>query len=300
MEKVPVLGFEWLSYKFDGWSIVDKFFIEQNGPVVKAIQPACERPQGLGGSRRVAGDVKFSRASRKALAEHLAGFLGGVSEADPIVFVTLTFGSKWPSRMSEYSMRRNFRQIKTSFLHELGRRPGASGQLWPWTWRIEVQGRGAPHFHIAGTCKDCLVVQAEWFFHLWKLAVGEWYDPKMGRSYVDRAGNRQQHRCVHIGHVRSPDEAAMYMIKEMAKTSQSLKCLNVGPLWGKINQKLAVMAEPDRREITAGDYYRLRGKISEFHRQGMGVSIEDWDVWRAAAWLVSKDSEIDWATICLK
>jgi len=82
--------------------------------------------------------LTFSRKSRKRILEKCARLdLRGVIKFKPIIFVTLTYAAYFPTPAIAKNHLR-------AFLERIRRlSPNTSG-----VWRLELQERGAPHFHV--------------------------------------------------------------------------------------------------------------------------------------------------------
>lgn len=85
------------------------------------------------GVHRRAKITTFTRKSRKRLIDMVARF----RKIDKAIFITLTYGQKWPDMEESKRHLKNFLQrIRDNY-------PQASG-----IWRLEFQERGAPHYHL--------------------------------------------------------------------------------------------------------------------------------------------------------
>lgn len=207
-----------------------KFEAQGHYVAVRYHEPAL-RPYKGGGTRgRV---TTFSRKSRKRLLEKTARLdLRSVAMKNPIVFLTLTYGQKFPEPKQAKAHLR-------ALLKRLGRlSPEASG-----IWRMEFQDRGAPHFHII--LFDLSFISKEVVKSIWGDIIG--------KEFWDTSKQEPQAPFTRIEAIRNPRKAMAYVSKYVAKGQEAGSGFNnvpyltanpeIGRLWGVFNAKLLPYAE---------------------------------------------------------
>lgn len=171
-----------------------------------------------GGARGVVSD--FTAASRRRMLRKLARLA-----PKRVVFVTLTYPARFPDPMvAKQHLRAFFERIRRRF-------PDASG-----IWRLELQERGAPHFHIL-FCELPFIPFTE---------LRRWWT-EIIRAYVDGHLPR-----VRIEQIKSRRGAFYYCAKYCAKmdgvgsSGLSLSSTHIctpGRFWGVFNRNKLPMAE---------------------------------------------------------
>lgn len=171
-----------------------------------------------GGGRGVVSE--FTAASRRRMLRKLARLA-----PKRVVFVTLTYPARFPDPMvAKQHLRAFFERIRRRF-------PDASG-----IWRLELQERGAPHFHIL-FCELPFIPFTE---------LRRWWT-EIIRAYVDGHLPR-----VRIEQIKSRRGAFYYCAKYCAKmdgqgvSPLSLSSTHIctpGRFWGVFNRNKLPMAE---------------------------------------------------------
>jgi hypothetical protein len=140
---------------------------------------------------------QFSRRSRVRLLQRLASIAWRRLGYRPL-FLTLTYPASWPSD------ERIWHRHLDSFRKALQRRWGKAGVFW----RLELQRRGAPHFHLIwfGGLPETLI----WEFRFWLSAT--WY------RIVDSGDPKHLAAGTNATAVRSSNGAMFYAGKYTAKT----------------------------------------------------------------------------------
>lgn len=176
-------------------------FYDGGGLVCVKTQRVVNLAQSGGGLRgRVHG---FSRASRRRLLRKL----GEVNQAAVPLFVTLTYPAVWPSDSADW---------KTHFdrwCKRLHRAFPAAGLIW----RLELQRRGAPHYH-------CLVWGAD-YAALLAWASRAWYE------CVGSGDERHLRAGVRVERIRTWRGVRSYAGKYMGKPSNG-DWADLGRIWG--------------------------------------------------------------------
>lgn len=177
--------------------------------------------------KSVRGKVtEFSRRSRKRLMDMLASF--DMTQAlgnRPAIFITLTYGQEWPESDVAKAHLKAFDMRIRRFA------PEASG-----FWRVELQERGAPHFHLI-------------FFNLPYLAkedMQNWWLEIVGTQYADNSKDEPRCPFTRIEAIASSRKAFRYVSKYVAKSERSDSGFNHSPyqhgsgwqgrFWGIINK----------------------------------------------------------------
>lgn len=192
--------------------------VEAQGNLV-AIKGSFSALSKVGGGTR--GTVTtFSASSRRRMLRKLARIA-----PKRVVFVTLTYPARFPDPVkAKQHLRAFFERIRRRF-------PQASG-----IWRLELQERGAPHFHIL-FCELPFIPFAE-LRRWWAEIVREFVDGHLPR--------------VRIEQIKSRRGAFYYCAKYCAKmdgpggVSLSLSSTHIctpGRFWGVFNRNHLPMAE---------------------------------------------------------
>ena len=158
------------------------------------------------------GNVEgFSRASRKRMFDLLHEL-----EFEKATFVTLTYGGDYPTDGRE--VKRHLREYRRRFEHRWGRVPAV--------WRLELQRRGAAHFHIMYL--DCPFIPVGELSLLWHRVI--------------KSSDAAHLACgVDIKLVTSRKESklvASYLSKYLAKDVGGVDCeriTKIGRCWGRWN-----------------------------------------------------------------
>ena len=207
---------------------------EAQGSLVKiAYHDGLYRPTKSTSTR---GDVtEFSRRSRKRLLEKTARIdLASVTLKNPIIFITLTYAKLYPTPEAAKTHLDTFLKRIKRFA------PESSG-----IWRIELQQRGAPHFHVI-------------FFHLPYLpkeTLSRMWGEIIGQEYWDYTHDPRP-PFTRIESLKTPRRAFYYVSKYVAKVpdapSEDSGFINVpyltalsemGRWWGTFNRKFLPLAE---------------------------------------------------------
>jgi len=164
------------------------------------------RRSSIGNLARTGGGLRgrvcgFSRASRRRLLRTL----GRVNQAAVPLFVTLTYPAVWPSDGAVVKIHFD-RWVK-----RLHRAFPAAGVVW----KLELQRRGAPHFH-------CLVWGAE-YAELLAWASRAWYE------CVGSADERHLRAGVRVERLRTWRGVRSYASKYLGKTGD---WGDLGRVWG--------------------------------------------------------------------
>ena len=155
--------------------------------------------------------IGFSRASRKRMFDLLHEL-----EFEKATFVTLTYGGCYPTDGRE--IKRHLKEYRRRFEHKWGKVQGV--------WRLELQRRGAAHFHIMYL--DCPFIPVGELSLLWHKVI--------------KSSDEAHLACgVDIKLVTSRKESklvASYLSKYLAKDVGSVDCervTKIGRCWGKWN-----------------------------------------------------------------
>lgn len=193
-------------------------------------EPRLQTPRA--GSKR--GNVTtFSRKSRKRLLEKTARLdLKAAIAKRPVVFLTLTYGQKFPEPMLAKT------HLRTLFKRIARLAPEASG-----IWRMEFQERGAPHFHII--LYNLPFMSKEVVNTIWGEIIGE--------EFWDTSKHEPRAPFTRIEAIRNPRRVMSYVSKYVAKEDKAgggfihvpylTAELEVGRLWGVFNAKSLPFAE---------------------------------------------------------
>jgi len=181
------------------------------------------RRRGPGGYRGVV--TSFSKASRKRMLDLFATI--DISRCGRPIFVTLTYGQSWPS-LSIAKVHLD------TFLKRFRRRfPQCSA-----IWRMELQGRGAPHFHLI-------------FFSLpfySKRSLARAWGDVIGREYWDVSHDSPRCPFTRIERLQSALKGFAYLSKYLAKLEDD-SCVGLtishispppsssGRWWGVFNRR---------------------------------------------------------------
>lgn len=155
---------------------------------------SSDRVKNRGGGTR--GEVTyFSKASRRRLLKYTAKMK---TDQRPL-FLTLTYGQEYPSFKvaKENHLRAFMERVRRKF-------PDASGM-----WRVEMQERGAPHFHI-------LLFKVSFWD---KADVQKAWAEVIGREFWDKG---ERYPFTRIERIRSQRGTMYYVSKYVAKV----------PVWG--------------------------------------------------------------------
>lgn len=175
--------------------------------------------------------TEFSRKSRKRLLELTARLdLAMQTLKRMVVFITLTYGSEFPSGEASKAHHR-------AFLERIRRFAPESAAIW----RLEYQKRGAPHYHYI-------------FFNLPyipKADLQKWWAEIIGIQYWDKSGEYPRYPFTRIEALRSPRQTIYYVSKYIAKheTDEAVSgfinvpYLHAGRFWGVFNSDFLPFAE---------------------------------------------------------
>jgi len=179
----------------------------------------------------------FSAASRKRMIRQCAM----MGKAVP-VFVTLTYGSDWPSEPSlwkthliAWMKRLNRLQVDLSAI-----------------WRLEPQKRGAPHFHLLVYQSNgkAPFIDKDWVASSWHEVIGDLTDEHL------KAGTR-------IESLRTCRGAAFYVAKYCAKLPEDSdfppEWSRAGRLWGVMSKKHLPL--PPQKEMILHSHLEQRAVL---------------------------------------
>lgn len=196
--------------------------------------------------------TSFSRKSRKRLLDIVASLRKSATRKT--VFITLTYGSEWPSTSDAK------RHLDTFFKRMARKYPKASA-----LWRMEPQERGAPHFHLL--CFrlpywDKKEVQTAWA-------------EVIGKQYWDTSGNEPREPRTRIELVKSRRGAFYYVGKYLGKQGGFIyrpyltvgdvgefidveKQNSIGRQWGIHNREHMPFAPIEWLELTMKGYRKIK------------------------------------------
>jgi hypothetical protein len=145
--------------------------IEAQGNLV-AIKGSFSALGKVGGGRRGLVNT-FTPASRRRMLRKVARIA-----PQRVVFITLTYPKRYPDpRRAKDHLRAFFERIRRRF-------PTASG-----IWRLELQERGAPHFHLL-MCELPFIPFAE-LRRWWTEIIREFVDGHLPRVRIEQIRSRQ-------------------------------------------------------------------------------------------------------------
>lgn len=186
-----------------------------DGGNLASVTVAHVRSQKVPSTRGIRGAItEFTKASRRRLMRLVASTKMGMKP----VFVTLTYPGVFPTESKEWKRHLDnlFKRVRRNF-------PGAGA-----VWRLEMQKRGAPHYHLLiwGLSESVFQLRA-WFSQAWYEVVGS------GDSRHLAAG-------VRVEVIRSQNGTMYYCSKYLSKpTSELERCYmsengwsNPGRFWG--------------------------------------------------------------------
>ena len=134
-------------------------------PDMISVSGVVEGERSGGGAR---GDIQaFSAASRKRLFQELHKLI-----FKSVTFITLTYPEKFPTSSEVY--KAHLKEWRRRFERRFGKVQGV--------WRLEFQGRGAPHFHIMYL--DCPFIPIHDLCWEWK-SITHTYDMAHEQNGVD-------------------------------------------------------------------------------------------------------------------
>jgi hypothetical protein len=169
------------------------------------------------------------------------------------LFVTLTYGREWPD--TRHELKRHLDR----FLHRLKRKfPKVAA-----VWRLELQERGAPHFHL-------LVFGIGFLSHEW--VAQAWYG-SIGSTdlAVARAGTQ-------VTRARNWTETRREIAKYVAKQSHLPAGLYLGRHWGVHNRRYLPVSLLVR-QIGYGAFLAIRD-LCERHLRRCGVDVPNFGPFR--------------------
>lgn len=184
----------------------------------------------------------FSARSRSRLLQSFAqtDFRGYDS---PALWVTLTYHHEWADAPADWKrdVEELWRRIRRRYPH-----------AWGW-WRLELQRRGAPHYH--------LIV----------FGVPESYKPELGREWEDIAGACCEWCRLYMARVdtiKTWEQAAAYLSKYAAKVEQ-VAPPEPGRYWGiagRANRTVRIA----KVEVSESEAFRLRRMFRRLIRAANG------------------------------
>lgn len=195
-----------------------------------------------GGNRGVI--TGFSRHSRRRLMQKTASLNRDALPATP-KFITLTYGATWSEDWHEW--KAHLEAFRKRFEREFGQ--------CLIEWRLELQERGAPHFHL-------LVFHPEYIPYRWLAKA--WNDIAAPGDADHLAAGTEVKR------VRSWRGVASYVAKYMSKEQGAAEGYKreMGRLWGFWNLEAChVMLE--ETVLTLPEYVRMRRVLSHYREKAM-------------------------------
>jgi hypothetical protein len=176
--------------------------------------------------------TEFSRKSRKRLLEMTARLdLKAVTRKSPVIFVTLTYGSEFPSGEASKPHLRAFLERVRRFA------PQSSA-----VWRLEYQKRGAPHYHFI--FYNLPYIPKEDLQKAWAEIIGQ--------EYWDTSQENIRYPFTRIEMIRNPRQVMAYVSKYVAKHASegdavsgfiNLPYPHAGRFWGVFNREFLPFAE---------------------------------------------------------
>jgi hypothetical protein len=169
----------------------------------------------------------FSNASRRRLLRTFGTI--DTRDVPPPLFAALTYHNEWPD---EHGCKKHL----DIFIKRWEKRWGET----PIVWKMEYQGRGAPHFHLLALCGEldeaALCIRTLWIARNWN-EIAAPGDMEHYRVHAYMGPNRQR-RAVQI--CRSWGEASAYAAKYLGKWVEPTDTypVNVGRFWGVRRPKL--------------------------------------------------------------
>lgn len=177
------------------------------------------------------------------------------------VFLTLTYPSVYPS---DEDARKHLR-----ILWKRIRRATDSSACA--LWRMELQKRGAPHFHLIMWLPKRL--SKEWYAQNWFSVVGS------GDEKHLKAGTR-------IEHIRTRNGLVWYVSKYVAKVEQGA---TTGRVWGIMGQRNIVYHEKVELTLTPAQFEQLKDEY-ERRVQKLGADVHGFSIYNADLFDIFLDS----------
>jgi len=173
--------------------------IEAQGSLVKIKTSGLVRPFGISTHTRSKVSI-FTKSSRKRLLDLMARFdLKNAVKARPVVFLTITYGQKFPSPLESKAHLEALKKRLTRFAPECSA-----------IWRMEFQKRGAIHYHL-------VVFNLP---YLPKDDFARWWHEIVGDEFADNSTGMSRPPFTRIESIASPRRAFHYVSKYIAKYDQ--------------------------------------------------------------------------------
>jgi len=192
--------------------------------------------RAVGGGRR--GVVQsFSAQSRKRLLQLFAS-VDESAVKEKCVFITLTYPYTWPTDPA------NWHADLEAMLERFRRKYPNMAIIW----RMELQDRGAPHFHLL-----CFGYR----FVPWQWVKQAWY------SIAHDGDVNQGERATDVEKIGSWRKGISYVSKYMSKAATDALPLDCGRLWGCHNEQYLPKTLQEY-SLTEVQYHRLRALMLDW------------------------------------
>ena len=234
-------------------STAAKLTLSPGGRLAILASPATGRQQ-VGGGRRAAVQ-SFSAQSRKRLLQLFAG-VDEKAVKQRCVFITLTYPYTWPKDPADW-------HADLEAMLERFRRKYPNMAI---IWRMELQGRGAPHFHLL--CFGYRFVPWQWVKQAW-WAIAHDGDVNQGERATD------------VEKIGSWRKGIMYVSKYMSKASTDALPVGCGRLWGCHNEA-CLPRTLQEYELTEVQFDRLRALMLDwipYHRFAYDPHLNHTGLW---------------------
>lgn len=230
-----------------------KTSIIAQGTLLQVKVPSNEKSNGGGGKRKKIHT--FSKASRKRMFE-----LFHRLTIRRMIFITLTYGQKFPDvQTSKQHLELFIMRLKYRF-------PKLAG-----VWRIELQERGAPHFHLLLTYLP--FIPKEEITKMWEQIIGKEY-----RNNSKPFGGSRRKTFTRIEFCKTKKKVFGYLAKYVAKKSDAASVASgfntiansqiCGKHWGIIGRESLPFAKLEVVEFD-GDpkvFYQFRRSCRNYYR----------------------------------
>lgn len=206
-----------------------KLLIPHEGRLVK-LKGVDNSPNRRGGGTR--GEVRgFSRQSRLRLME-LCASLQRTARPDRWLFLTLTYPGAYPNDPAQWhrDLAVLFKRLKRAY-------PECTG-----LWKLELQERGAPHFHILAYGRGH--IPNRWLSIAWYEVVAS------GDSRHLAAGTRVERPKTWRGVV-------WYASKYIGKVIPTQAAPKLGRIWG-VHNRAHLPRQPIEYDVSWGTFHMMR------------------------------------------
>ena len=186
----------------------------------------------------------FSKRSRLNLSKFLFSLT-----CPPEIFLTLTYPREFPESS------RDWKKHLDAFAKRLARRFPAS---W-FTWKLEPQKRGAPHFHLLGSFgqkKYPVTFLRQWVAQVWYEIVGSRDERHL------RAGTQ-------VDYVEGKSKIKAYVSKYLGKAFSALDLpgwMEPGRFWGKIGRRNFPYIDNLEIKLTGSEFLFLKRIVRRWLR----------------------------------